>query len=113
MAINWKLRFLNRQWWMAIVPAVVLCLQAFADLFGVELDFGEQTDKVMVAVDTLFAVLAIAGVSLDPTTQGWSDSERALRYEKPYERDINGDGKVDERDIDELLRMLQELKEEK
>ena len=111
MAVNWKLRFLSRQWWMAIIPAVALCFQAFADLFGVKLDFGDQTDKVMVAVDTLFAMLAIAGVSLDPTTAGWGDSERALKYDKPYERDINNDGHVDEKDIDELLRLLKAKEE--
>lgn len=112
MAVNWKLRFLSKQWWMAIIPAVALCVQAFGDLFGVKLDFGDQTDKVMVAVDTLFAVLAIAGVSLDPTTAGWGDSERALRYDKPYERDVNNDGVVNEKDIDELLKLLAKAKEE-
>lgn len=111
MSINWRLRFLNRSWWMSMIPALAMCAQAFATLFGYQLDLGNQTDKVLVAVDTLFVVLTIAGVSLDPTTQGWSDSRRAMGYTEPYSRDVNGDGMVNEFDIDELLKMMKEEKD--
>lgn len=88
MSVNWKLRFRNKSWWMSIIPAIALCAQALARLFGLELNLGEQTDKLMVAIDTIFVVLTLAGVSVDPTTHGWADSDRAMGYSEPVKREI-------------------------
>ena len=33
----------------------------------------------------MFAVLAILGVVVDPTTSGIGDSERAMSYEEPWQ----------------------------
>ena len=85
MNINWKVRFANKYFWLALIPAVLLLVQAVAKVFGFELDVGEFGEQLKAVINTLFAVLAIIGVSADPTTAGLSDSKRALTYTEPKE----------------------------
>lgn len=85
MNINWKVRFANKYFWLALIPAVLLLVQAVAKVFGFELDLGEFGEQLKAVINTLFAVLAIIGVSADPTTAGLSDSKRALTYTEPKE----------------------------
>ena len=42
MKINWKVRIRNKAFWLALVPAVLLLVQAGAAVFGYSLDFGDQ-----------------------------------------------------------------------
>ena len=83
--INWSVRIKNKNFWLAIVPALALLFQAFANIFGIELEFGETIDKILVFINVLFAFFVLVGVVNDPTTAGLSDSERALGYEEPHE----------------------------
>lgn len=85
MKINWKVRFANKYFWLALIPAVLLLVQAVAKVFGFELDLGEIGEQLKAVVNTLFAVLAIVGVSADPTTAGLSDSKQVLTYTEPKE----------------------------
>lgn len=81
--INWKVRFKNKSFWLALIPAVLLLIQAVAAVFGFTLDFGELSDKLLAVVNAVFVVLTILGVVVDPTTEGTGDSARALCYDKP------------------------------
>lgn len=81
--INWKVRLKNKQFWLALIPAVLLLVQAIASVFGFVLDLSELGDKLLVVVNTLFTVLVILGVVVDPTTKGVGDSENALTYTEP------------------------------
>lgn len=81
--INWKVRFKNKSFWLALIPAVLLLIQAVAAVFGFTLDFGELSDKLLAVVNAVFVVLTILGVVIDPTTEGTGDSARALGYDKP------------------------------
>lgn len=81
--INWSVRIKNKNFWLAIVPALALLFQAFANIFGIKLEFGETIDKILVFINVLFAVFVLVGVVNDPTTTGLSDSTRALEYEEP------------------------------
>ena len=83
--INWSVRLKNKNFWLAVVPALALLLQAFANIFGIKLDFGETIDKILVFINVLFAFLVLIGIVNDPTTVGLGDSERALGYEEPHE----------------------------
>lgn len=83
--INWKVRLKNKNFWFAIVPAVLLLIQAIAAVFGFTLDLGDIGDKILTVVNCLFGVLAILGIVTDPTTSGLGDSQQALTYEKPKE----------------------------
>ena len=81
--INWKVRIKNKNFWLALIPALLLLIQAVADVFGFTLDLSEMGDKLLAVVNALFTVLAILGVVTDPTTAGVGDSAQALTYEKP------------------------------
>lgn len=84
MVINWKVRFANKNFWLELIPALLLLVQMVLALFGVQMDFGELGNKLLGIVNAVFAVLAILGIVNDPTTAGSSDSLRALSYEKPF-----------------------------
>ena len=83
--INWKVRIKNKNIWLALVPALALLAQAFANIFNFKLEFGETVDKILVFINVLFAFLVLVGVVNDPTTAGLSDSSRALEYHEPSE----------------------------
>lgn len=83
--INWKVRIKNKAFWLSLIPALLLLIQAVAYVFGFSLDLSEMGDKLLAVVNALFAVLAILGVVTDPTTAGLSDSNLAMMYEKPKE----------------------------
>ena len=83
MMINWKVRILNKTFWITLVPALALLLQAFLAVFNIRLELGDTTDKLLVFINALFAVLVIVGIVNDPTTSGVSDSTRAMTYDRP------------------------------
>ena len=83
MKINWNVRLKDKNFWLALVPALALLFQAFADIFGIKLEFGQTIDKVLVFINVLFAFLVLVGIVNDPTTSGLSDSTRALDYDEP------------------------------
>lgn len=82
--INWRVRLLNKNFWLAIIPALLLLAQTVLAVFGITFDFGDIGNKLLNVVNAVFGVLVILGVVNDPTTNGASDSLRALGYEKPY-----------------------------
>ena len=83
MKINWVVRLKNKSFWLAIIPAVLLLIQAVADVVGFQLDFGEISEKLITVVNAVFVVLSILGIVVDPTTDGIGDSTRALTYTTP------------------------------
>lgn len=83
--INWQVRLKNKQFWMSIIPAVLLLIQVVADVFGFELNLGELGDKLLAVVNAIFGVLTILGVVVDPTTKGINDSTQAMSYAIPKE----------------------------
>ena len=83
MKINWIVRIKNKAFWLAIIPAVLLLIQAVADVVGYQLDFGDISDKLIAVVNAVFVVLSILGIVTDPTTDGIGDSTRALTYTAP------------------------------
>lgn len=83
--INWKVRAKNKNFWIAIIPAILILVQMIAAVFGFDVNFNDLSGKLLAVVDAVFTVLAILGIVTDPTTAGLSDSEQALMYEKPKE----------------------------
>ncbi|WP_369670892.1 phage holin, partial [Enterococcus faecium] len=50
-------------------------------------------NKLIVVVNTVFAVLVIIGIVNDPTTTGIADSKQALTYDQPKSDTVDyGDG---------------------
>ena len=81
--INWQVRIKSKQFWLALIPAVLLLVQVVAAVFGFELDLGDIGNKLLDVVNALFAVLAILGIVVDPTTEGVGDSAQAMTYTEP------------------------------
>lgn len=85
MKVNWKVRIANKNFWLALIPAVLLLVQVVLAVFNVQMDFGDLGNKLTAVVNALFAVLVLVGIVNDPTTDGLKDSDRAMGYEKPWE----------------------------
>jgi len=83
MKINWKVRVLSVKFWLALVPTILLLVQAVAAPFGYKWDFATLGTQLTGIVNAVFAVLSILGVVTDPTTAGVTDSAQALTYTTP------------------------------
>lgn len=83
--MNWKVRIKNKTFWLTVIPAIALVVQAIAALFGWTLDLNDVVGKLLAVVDAVFALLVILGVVVDPTTAGIGDSQRAMGYEEPWQ----------------------------
>ena len=83
--INWTVRIKNKNFWLAVIPAVLLLVQTVAAVFGFTIDLGDIGNKLIAVVNAVFGVLVILGVVNDPTTAGMSDSKQARGYNYPKE----------------------------
>lgn len=83
--INWTVRLKNKNFWLALIPAVLLLIQTVAAVCGYTLDLGELGNRLIAVVNAVFGVLVILGVVADPTTAGMKDSRQAMNYKKPKE----------------------------
>lgn len=83
MQINWLVRFKNKAFWLALIPAVFMLAQAVLQIVGIDFDYTELSMRITGAVEALFVVLTILGVVVDPTTAGVGDSDQAMTYEEP------------------------------
>lgn len=72
--INWKLRLQNKVTLIALLGAIFLMAQ--------QLGF-EVPKNIQDGVNTFVYILVLLGVVTDPTTAGFTDSERALEYYEP------------------------------
>ena len=91
MNINWKLRLKNKTTLLALCSAVVVFAVQVAGALGVELPVTQQ--QMMDVVTSILAVLAALGVVVDPTTEGVSDSTRAMLYDEPAETSGASEGR--------------------
>ena len=83
--INWTVRIKNKNFWLAVIPAVLLLVQTVAAVFGYTLDLGDIGNRLIAVVNAVFGVLVVLGVVVDPTTAGISDSKQARGYNWPKE----------------------------
>ena len=86
MSINWRIRAKNKNFSIAIIPAILLLIQAIAQVFGFTIDFGKLGNNLLDVVNAAFVVLSLLGIVTDPTTQGVSDSTQALLYTEPKKK---------------------------
>ena len=81
MKINWKVRLKQPSFWIATIPVVITFVYSVLALMGIVPSITQ--DAVQNLFLTLVAVLAQFGIVVDPTTKGVSDSDRAMKYDKP------------------------------
>ena len=83
MNINWKVRIKNKAFWIGFIPAAIILIKAIGTLFGISIPLENIEDNLINVVEALFAVLAILGIVVDPTTNGLSDGFYGLQYTSP------------------------------
>lgn len=79
MNINWEVRLRNKTFWVTAGSAVLLLAKQIAASRGVEI----PVQEISTLIDTVLTILVAAGIIIDPTTEGVSDSKRALTYRNP------------------------------
>ena len=84
--INWVVRVKNKNFWLTLIPAVLLLIQVVVAPLGYQWDFGVLNEQLAAIINALFAVLVILGVVNDPTTDGVADSDQALTYKAPKQK---------------------------
>lgn len=78
MKINWKARFKNKAFVITFITMIIAFIYSILALFGVVPSIAE--DSVTEIVTLIVEFLAMLGILVDPTTDGVSDSSRALTY---------------------------------
>lgn len=81
MKINWKVRLRNKPWVAALLALVISFAYDLLAMLDVVPPVTE--DWLMNTAQTVLTLLTALGVLIDPTTQGVSDSERAMLYTAP------------------------------
>ena len=76
--INWLVRFKNKTFVVAFVTTVVAFVYQILALLGIVPAVTE--DSVMQLIMIIINMLTALGIVTDPTTQGISDSDRAMTY---------------------------------
>ncbi|WP_239256901.1 phage holin [Listeria ilorinensis] len=80
MKINWKIRFQNKTWVVALFAALFFVLQSILAVFGLHWDYTNLLERFVTLISAVFALM---GLVIDPTTAGPGDSQQALGYQVP------------------------------
>lgn len=83
MKINWTVRLKNPAFWLTAIPAVLILVGQVLELFGIHWDLTPVGQQISAITGTVFSVLALLGVVVDPTTAKLSDSPQAMTYQEP------------------------------
>ena len=81
--INWKVRAKQKWFWLALIPAMIVLIQAVAAVFGYSLDLTAMGERLVAVIESVFMVFGILGIVVDPTTEGIEDSKLAMTYQEP------------------------------
>lgn len=91
--INWMLRLQNKVTLTAICGATLSLVFKIMALAGIAVSFTES--DIMEVIDLCIVILMAMGIVTDPTTSGFSDSETAMTYLKPYEIELIEDDELE------------------
>lgn len=93
--INWKVRLKNPMFWAQLIMSVIVPILAYLGLTAEDLNSWSRLGEVMLQAISSPHILSLVLVSVynaitDPTTTGFSDSKRALTYDKPNDDKEDG-----------------------
>lgn len=75
LGIDWASRKGNKTFWLSLLAAGMIAVQAFLKPFGIEFDFAGVEANVADMINAIFGVLLVLGVVINPTTPGVTDSK--------------------------------------
>ena len=78
MKINWKARFKNKTFVISMTALIISFVYRILSMLDVVPQISQS--EIMELVGFVINILAFMGVLVDPTTDGMSDSERAMTY---------------------------------
>lgn len=86
--INWKVRFNNPQWLLSFVSQLLIVAQIIVGGLNqagiIDFMWSDQIDSWALGLtNAVLVVLSMLGIVQDPTTKGYTDSDRAKGYTKP------------------------------
>jgi phi LC3 family holin len=81
MKINWILRLKNRVTATTLAVSVIGLIYLVLSMFGITPSVSES--QVTTAVIAFIDILAMIGIVVDPTTEGFEDGELGLSYSSP------------------------------
>ena len=86
--INWKIRLKNPMFIAQLVLSVIMPILAYLGLTAENLSSWAKLGEILIKAVSSPYILGLVLVSLynaitDPTTTGFTDSKRALTYDKP------------------------------
>lgn len=73
MKINWKIRFKNKAFWLALIPALLMLVSQVCGIFGIQIEIAALSEQLIAVVGTIFVILTLLGIVVDPTTDGVGD----------------------------------------
>lgn len=74
MKINWKARFKNKPFLIALFSLVLLLVQQVASFFGVDTTI--YNEQLTLLFNTVLSILVLLGIVVDTSTPKISDSEK-------------------------------------
>ena len=84
MNINWKLRLQNKATLLAIIVTVIGLVYNCLETAGYAPAVPQS--EIIVIAEKFVYLLALMGIVIDPTTEGTSDSARAMSYTTPAKK---------------------------
>lgn len=83
MKINWKARFKNKVFVVSLVTLIISVLYKVLSVFEIVPNVSES--EALEVFSYLVDVLSFVGILVDPTTDGFNDSDRAMLYFTEYD----------------------------
>ena len=92
MKINWKVRFKNPYFYVALILAIVAPVGVYFGINAEDLTSWPMVGSVakqaiLNPYVVVTVIISVATFLIDPTTRGVSDSTRAMRYDEPKKDD--------------------------
>ena len=88
MKINWKVRFKNPVFWANLAVSIILPILAYMGLSWEDMTTWSALGNVLLQavqspVIIVSVIVSVWNLINDPTTEGLSDSKKALTYTEP------------------------------
>ena len=84
---NWPVRLRSKEFWIALILALFVLAQQIASLFGFELQLDWIQAIILDIVNSVFILISILGIAIDPTTPRIKDSALTMLKRVPESAD--------------------------